>query len=808
MENKTLARAIVESSAVLLKNDGLLPLPVPSRAAFFGRTQLETVYSGNGSGSVDTYEPVRGFLDECQAAGIEPCPGLAAFYREAVPPQEPETPEPEAFKHALACGLMYEIFGKYHPPKPEPQVPDDLIAEARRFTDTALLFLGRDSGGEECDRRMEGDYTLSDSERELVQKVCGAFPKVALILNINGLVDLSWTEDWPSIKSILYIGVCGQEGGAALARLLTGRISPSGKLAFTVPRRLEDVPSARHFSFNKDDPDSILTYEKYGLDPEKNGSRGFAKSPVTVYHEDILMGYRGFDAMGLRPLYPFGHGLSYTAFAVTPLSAEKTQACLRVTVSVRNTGRVPGRETVQLYVSPRGTASGRAPRALAGFEKTPELAPGETVTVTVPVPWRELACYREADAAWVIEAGLYELFTGGGPDSLSLSAKIRVREDIPLEACENRLGLRPCNRGKFEILQAPHTPLLPEEPGEILLTSADIRPAIKSETAPLPDLSDLTDEELASLCVGYGPGIPFAAIMAVDAPSALAGEDGEPLTVCDHPTGLPGYVSPAMPDRGIHSVFYKDGPSGVGGTAWPTEMLAACSFDRALLYAFGEAIGRECEAQGVNVWLGPAVNLHRHPLGGRNFEYYSEDPFLTAELALAVTRGVQESHPVLVCPKHMAANEQETYRRGSARFRYDAADSILTERTLRELYLRPFERLVREGGTACLMTSFNKINGTFAGGSRDLCTHVLREEWGFDGAVVTDWGDMDTVVDGVDALAAGNDIVMPGGPPVIRQILKGLREGRLTRETLETAAGHLLRLLERADKLQSTAVNV
>lgn len=512
--------------------------------------------------------------------------------------------------------------------------------------------------------------------------------------------------------------------------------------------------------------------------------------------------------MGLRPLYPFGHGLSYTAFAVTPLSAEKTQACLRVTVSVRNTGRVPGRETVQLYVSPQGTASGRAPRALAGFEKTPELSPGETVTVTVLVPWRELACYREADAAWVIEAGLYELFTGGGPDSLSLSAKIRVREDILLEVCENRLGLRPCNRGKLEFLQAPHTPLPPEEPGEILLTVADIRPAIESEITPLPDLSDLTDEELASLCVGYGPGIPFAAIVAVDAPPTLTGEDGEPLTVSDHPTGLPGYVSPAMPDRGIHSVYYKDGPSGVGGTAWPTEMLAACSFDRPLLYDFGEAIGRECEAQGVNVWLGPAVNLHRHPLGGRNFEYYSEDPFLTAELALAVTRGVQESHPVLVCPKHMAANEQETYRRGSARFRYDAADSILTERTLRELYLRPFERLVREGGTACLMTSFNKINGTFAGGSRDLCTHVLREEWGFDGAVVTDWGDMDTVVDGVDALAAGNDIVMPGGPPVIRQILKGLREGRLTRETLETAAGHLLRLLERADKLQSTAVNV
>ena len=208
----------------------------------------------------------------------------------------------------------------------------------------------------------------------------------------------------------------------------------------------------------------------------------------------------------------------------------------------------------------------------------------------------------------------------------------------------------------------------------------------------------------------------------------------------------------------------------------------------------------------VDVWLAPAINLHRHPLGGRNFEYYSEDPVLAGAMAAAVLQGLQENHNVLGCAKHFAANEQETYRRGSAKVKnglpaFDAVDSILSQRALRELYLKPFQVAVEEGGLHCLMTSFNKVNGTFAGGSKDLCTHILREEWGFDGAVVTDWGDMDIVVDGADAVAAGNDVVMPGGPPVIQQILKGLEEGRLTRQEMEAAVGHLLSMVKRLGRL-------
>lgn len=258
----------------------------------------------------------------------------------------------------------------------------------------------------------------------------------------------------------------------------------------------------------------------------------------------------------------------------------------------------------------------------------------------------------------------------------------------------------------------------------------------------------------------------------------------------------------------IPSIFLSDGPHGIrkqagagdhlglnaslNATCFPTAATIANSWNQDLGEEIGQALGEEAASMDVNILLGPGLNIKRSPLCGRNFEYFSEDPYLTGICACEITKGVQENHPVLVCPKHFAVNEQETFRRGSSRKNYDAVDSILTERTAREIYLKPFEMLVRDAKVACIMTSFNKINGIFAGANKDLCTHILREEWGFEGAVVTDWGDMDIVTDGADAVAAGNDIVMPGGPPVIAQILKGVQEKRVTRRELENAVSHLL----------------
>ena len=583
----------------------------------------------------------------------------------------------------------------------------------------------------------------------------------------------------------------------------------------TIAEHYEDYPSADHFSWDKEHLENVLDYESYGLSSEENGSTGFSKSPVSVYWEDIYTGYRYFDTFGKPVLYPFGYGLSYTEFAISDASAEKQNGGIMVTANVKNIGEISGKEVIQVYLSKVNPAEGveRPYQELKGFEKTADLAPGEKEKVKIWIPWRELAVYDEGRAAWVIESGDYLLKMGNSSRDTSLVGMVRLGDTVLTEQCANRMIILECNRDKLSFLtQKDYAGCHLEDRCEkkpdggvtgmavISVTEEDIlaggesRQAEKETQQNLPELSI---EELASLCVGYGPGTPFAAVGDRSDPSAIFDGEGKPITTNNHPTGYPGYVSPAIEEKGIKSIFYKDGPAGIGGIAWPTEMLIACSFDRKLWQMFGDAVGKECEDQQVNVWLAPAVNLHRNPLCGRNFEYFSEDPYLTGVCACEITKGVQNGRPVIVCPKHFAANEQETFRRGNAGKKVDAVDSILTERSARELYLKPFEMLVREAHIACIMTSFNKINGVFAGGSKDLCTRILREEWGFDGAVVTDWGDMDIVVDGADAVAAGNDIVMPGGPPVIRQILKGYEEGRVTREEMETAAGHLLCMIRR-----------
>ena len=596
----------------------------------------------------------------------------------------------------------------------------------------------------------------------------------------------------------------------------------------TIAEHYEDYPSADHFSWDKEHLENILDYESYGLSSEENGSTGFTKSPVTVYWEDIYTGYRYFDTFGKQVLYPFGYGLSYTAFAISDALVKKQNGGILVTADVKNIGEMSGKEVIQIYLSKVYPAEGveRPYQELKGFEKTSDLAPGEKEQVKIWIPWRELAVYDEERAAWVIESGDYLLKMGNSSRDTFVKGLICVEKTILAEQCTNCLNITECNNGKIEFLTQKEndaemasvlniTEQNKDVSGQniIFVTPEDVHDVQEnrkcgketiskaettvSEREKERNLAELSIKELAALCVGYGPGTPFAAVGDRSDPSTIFDDEGKPMTTNSHPTGYPGYVSPAIEEKGIKSVFYKDGPAGIGGVAWPTEMLIACSFDKKLWQMFGDAVGKECEEQQVNVWLAPAVNLHRNPLCGRNFEYFSEDPYLTGVCACEITKGVQNSRPVIVCPKHFAANEQETFRRGNAGKNVDAVDSILTERALREQYLKPFEMLVKDAGIACIMTSFNKINGSFSGGSHDLCTHILREEWGFEGAVVTDWGDMDMVVDGADAVAAGNDIVMPGGPPVIRQILKGYEEGRVTREELEQAVRHLLIMIKR-----------
>lgn len=814
MDRKKIAGRIVEESIVLLKNEErLLPFSDGKEIAFFGRAQISTLFSGNGSGGANV-AGCRTILGECEKCGIMPEPMLKGFYEYKVGSEAvTETDEFDWTKvsEMVNSGIMYEIFGKYHPPLEEYEVPGTLLCQAAEKTDTAVFIIGRNFGGEECDRHLPEDYYLTRSEVKLLKDVCSHFTNVVAVLNVNGLIDLSWINRYPSMKSLLFLGIPGEEGAAALAKVLTGEVNPSGKLPVTIAEKYEDYPSAGHFSWDKENLEHILSYEDYGLSAKANGSTGFLKSPVTVYREDIYSGYRYFDTFGKKVLYPFGYGLSYTEFLISSRKIEKAENGVLVSATVCNTGRVPGKEVVQVYLAKNNPGQGleRPERELKGFVKTSLLRPGKETRVRIMIPWRDMAAYDMEKAAWVIEKGDYFLQVGNSSRNTKPAGLIHVEEEILTEQCTNRLGVAECNRGKIDFLSAKDgydrkmntgQPALKEWKGRILTVTEKDLAEEKSAgiiNSDKVDLSDLSATELAALCVGFGPGTPFAAVGDRSDPSTLFEEDGRPLTVNNHPTGYPGYVSPSIERKGMKSVFYKDGPAGIGGIAWPTEMLIACAFDRKIWRAFGDAVGTECEDQQVNVWLAPAVNLHRNPLCGRNFEYFSEDPYLTGVCACEIAKGVQEGRAVIVCPKHFAANEQETFRRGSAGRNIDAVDSILTERALRELYLKPFEMLVRDAHAACIMTSFNKINGCFTGGSKELCTHILREEWGFEGAVVTDWGDMDIVVDGADAVAAGNDIVMPGGPPVIRQIQKGMEEGRVDRGDLERAVSHLLIMVDR-----------
>ena len=565
MDNRATAKKIAQGAIVLLKNDGnLLPFTNGDRAAFFGRSQINTIYSGNGSGAAHK-SGCKNILEECEKKGICAEHGLKTYYTERI--SKEEKTKADEFDWAdigkvITSGAMYEIFGKYHAPTEEYEIPGELIKTARQYTDTAVFVLGRNSGGEECDRHLQGDYFLTDSEKALVEQVCGTFDQVVLILNVNGLTDLSWTENYPSIKSILFAGILGEEGAAALADLLTGTVSPSGKLAFTIARQYEDYPAARHFTWDKEAEESLLTYESYGLNAEENGSIGYAKSPVTVYWEDLYAGYRYFDTFGKEPLYPFGHGLSYTEFETECTGAVKTKDGVEVQICVRNTGNAAGREVVQLYLADCDSTE-RAFQELKGFEKTGLLQPGEEENIRLFVPWKEWSCYNEKRAAYVIRQGDYQILTGNSSRNTRCAAAVRVMQDILIEQCANRLGIQECNRKKLEFLTGSGRNAERNVPdgdfAEILVGEEDVTAAGSNGISMESDgrrekVKKLSVKQLAALCVGYGPGTPFAAFREGDDPETIYDEEGKPITTNSHSAGYNGYVSPAIEDGDLFGI--------------------------------------------------------------------------------------------------------------------------------------------------------------------------------------------------------------------------------------------------------------
>lgn len=754
-EHKALARRAAAEGIVLLKNDGVLPLQT-RKIALYGPGSRMTVKGGSGSGDVHERHSVtieEGLIN----AGFEFPTTLwmdrfKSKYDADVAAWRGDLEEKIKKFNPIQTMQMFIFIGEHPMPYPActPILPDELSEE----TDTAIYVLSRQAG-EGKDRRVEkGDYLLSDVEEESLRLLSRHYKKLILVLNCGSVMDLSILDEI-RIDAVLFYGQGGMEGGNALADILTGKGCPSGRLTDTWAYRYGDYPSAGTFG-----------HRNGNLDDEE-------------YAEGIYVGYRWFDKKNIKPRYPFGYGLSYTTF--TENVEEVTPDYVAVTVT--NTGDYSGKDVLQLYISKPDGKLDHEKKALAGFAKTKLLAPGECQTIQIPYNIADVASFDESRSAFILEGGVYEIHLN---DALCGSVLV---EERTLETVK---------------------PIGSDMP---TVVTEEFSPKVKAL------LEKLSDRDKCKLVAGGGysircynnvmgaagrtctkllkKGIPN--IVLADGPAGLnvnqsstVMPDGTPR----YPEGLPaewkwGWLTKVDP-------FLKGFP-GKGKTAyrymtaWPSETVLAQTWDTELVEEVGKAVGREMLEIGVSVWLAPGLNIHRNPLCGRNFEYYSEDPLISGKMASAVTRGVQSQGGVGVSVKHYCCNNQEDNRTG--------VSANVSQRALREIYLRAFRIAVTEGEPWTVMSSYNRVNGKYVCNSFDFCTRVLRQEWGFKGLVMSDWNATEQC-SYAEAINAGNDLIMPGTSDVAKKLEKELKAGKLDRKTLNLSAGRVLELIFKSDTCQ------
>lgn len=821
------ARRIAAEGMVLLENSGVLPMAADGRAlAVFGSGVRHMVKGGTGSGDVNSRTVInveQGLEDAGFTIATKPwldrydsaCTENGARYM-------------ARFKAVLQeqgwAGVNFALENPYR----DPDVPE-ITAEDMTCTDKALaLYVIARTSGEGADRKLTGgDYYLSDREMDNLRTLTAYYDHTVVILNVGGVIDTAFLRQQKGVDAILLMSQPGCAAGYALADVLTGKVNPSGRLTATWAERYEDYPFAAdfsHLSGNLDD---------------------------SYYREGVYVGYRWFDSFGIRPAYPFGFGRSYTDFALDVPQTRISGQSIRVTVAVSNTGSRPGRETVQVYVSqPQGRLD-KPYQVLAGFAKTGLLQPGqqETVEVTFAIP--SLASYDEARAAYVLEQGVYFVRVGTHSRSTRIAAALELDEEVvtwqlrnkavcdcamdviradparfytyPAEAAEKiaapRLKIIPATISTHTAEYGAEAPLLHTEKTDTI-TLADVA----AGRATLEELTaQLTVAEMAELTVGTERG-GLGSVSTVGAASrSVPGAAGDTSTVLSESRGITNLVLADGPaGLRLSKVFVSDGQGnvlpGLGEssfgnlfelmgipaaqrpknavdhyqycTAIPIATMLAQTWDVAAIASAGDLVGAEMEALGVDIWLAPGMNIHRNPLCGRNFEYYSEDPLLTGLCAAADTRGVQRHRGRGTAIKHFACNNQEDNRTHN--------NAHCTERALREIYLKGFEIAVKTAQPLTLMTSYNLVNGVHAANHRELLTDILRCEWGFTGLVMTDWGTTDPgqgqckygCSDAALCIRAGNDLTMPGAQADV--------------ERIAAAVGHELTLAE----LQACALRV
>ncbi len=693
-----LARRTAAEGCVLLRNEGaVLPFSGGAKLAVFGRSQFNYYKSGTGSGGLVNTGHVPDITEALESSGsVTVDQALKAVYGAWIE------------DHPFDPGQ-----GWANEPWYQEEMPLDpgTVEAAAKANDGAVIILGRTAGEDKDSSAVEGSYLPAKAELDMIKAVCEKFEKVAVVLNTGGILDMKWVDEYKP-GAVMYVWQGGQEGGLAVADVLTGKASPGGRLPDTIARDISDYPAANNFG---------------------SESRN-------LYPEDVYVGYRYFETFAPeKVLYPFGFGLTYTTFEVkhTSIGVSSGYACMEAEVT--NTGSRPGREVVQVYCEAPQGKLGQPARSLCAFGKTRELAPGETETLSFTVPFAKLASYDDSGAtghksAWVLEGGEYTFHMGTDVRSAKEVGSVRLEEAV-IEQLEEAC--------------APVTPFDRLRPGAV----KDGVYTKEYEPAPLRTVSpvDRRNEKLvkAGACTG-DKGYKLADVaegkVTMDEFLAQLTDDdlccivrGEGMCspkVTPGTAGAFGGVTERLVSFGIPTGCCADGPSGIRmdcGTrafAMPSGTLMACTFDTELVKELYEYEGLELRKNKVDTLLGPGINIHRHPLNGRNFEYFSEDPLLTGEMAAAQLTAMQE-YGVTGTIKHFACNSQEFHRHD--------VEAVISERAMREIYLRPFETAVKQGKARSIMTSYNPINGFWSASNYDLLTTILHGQWGYEGMVMTDW---------------------------------------------------------------------
>lgn len=760
-------------SCVLLKNEkSTLPINPNEETALFGRVQIDYFYVGNGSGG-DVCAPYAiNLASGLENAGVKLNKEVLETYKTWC--AEPKNvPDPGFWAH----------WPRYHEEMP---LDSQLVERAAKTSSSAVVVIGRSAGEDRENVLKKGSFFLTDKEKEMLNTVTKYFEKVVLLLNVGSLIDFSEIDAYGSkITAIMLVWQLGMESGNAVADVLTGKVTPSGKLADTVACNYKDYPSAENFGNKKENK----------------------------YVEDIYVGYRYFETLApQKVLYPFGYGLSYTSFDISFDSFSndsKKQPQIEAKVSVTNSGSFSGKEVVQLYAECPCGKLGKPSRVLVAFKKTKLLAPGESQTFTLTADYRSFASYDDGGitghkSAWVLEKGVYTFWAGNSVRNTKKTeaSSFEIKEDTVLEQCAEVMAVKP--EDAFNRLTAKHNGLAYTafyEPAPTVTT--DLKQIILSR---LPKGVEQTGDK------GYKlKDVKDGKVSLDDFVAQLSNEELELISrgegMMDSALGPKGNagafggISESLRAKGIPPMITTDGPSGIRllstCSLLPSGTALASSWDTEMVQDLYTEMGREMVDKGTDILLAPGMNIHRNPLCGRNFEYFSEDPVLTGLMATAVVSGIQSS-PVSACPKHFACNNQE--------FNRNYNNSVVSERALREIYLKGFEICVKKAAPKNIMTSYNKINGVWSHYNYELCTTVLRDEWGYKGSVMTDWWmryapspEFPKVQSNAYRVRAQVDVLMPGAKTAVSKTAEN--DGTLL-ESLGAPEGITL------GELQRTAKNV